>query len=54
VLARERGERLDETLNACLGVADRNETDDADKIAHLRSDPEAVAERVFGLVPRDP
>ncbi len=54
VLPRERGEGLDEALDARLGVADRNQTDDANKIAHLRTDPEAVAERVFGLVPRDP
>ena len=53
-LPRERGERIDETLDARFGVADRDQTDDANKIAHLRTDAETVAERVFGLVPGHP
>src|ERR671913_107210 len=53
MLPRERRERTDETVDACFGIADGDEAHDANQIAHLRTNPQPVAQYVFDLVSRE-
>ena len=51
--AGECSEGIDETGDAGLRVADRDQADDSNEVAHFRAGAEAVAKRTLGVITGD-